>query len=307
MSTLIRPIAEVQPLADTDPPGTVRAIVAVFGNVDLHGDRIMPGAFDNWLARRRASGKAIPVLYSHDWTGAGSLLGYADPFDVEPVAKGLYVKFTLDLDAPWANVVYKLLREDALEYSFGYKVIRERQGKDGASELLELDLMEFGPCLRGVNPATETLSVKSSSGREDTRRDPRSGAAIWERVAAEEQIKALCASEGIVDPVEAQAKAERAEAARREQGLLLMAGQRKTALAMQHGLLDEVKIGPNCNIISGPIRRAQIDAEESREKATRKAERDQRDRDRSKSEATAEAARQSGPGIGGLRGKRVSS
>jgi HK97 family phage prohead protease len=300
-STLTRTIS-IEPSLETDPPGTVRAIVAVFGNVDRMGDRIMPGAFDNWLAARRASGKAVPVLYSHDWQGVGSLLGYCNPEDIQPVAKGLYVRFQLDLSTPWAKVVHTLLGQGALEYSFGYRVIRERKAADGANELLELEVSEFGPCLKGVNPATETISVKGSLQERADRLA--SGAAIHERVMAEERIKQICAEEGITDPVVEQAKAHDAAEERRQQHEIASAKQLQTALAMQAGHLDEVKIGPNGNVIAGPIRRAQIDAEETREKATRQAEREQRERDQARAEASAEATRKAGPGVGGLRGKR---
>lgn len=304
MSTLISPIT-IEPTLDTDPPGTVRAIVAVFGNVDRMGDRIMPGAFDKWLVTRRSSGKAVPVLYSHDWQGVGSLLGYCNPDDIQPVAKGLYVKFQLDLSTPWAKVVHTLLGQGALEYSFGYRVIRERKAADGANELLELEVSEFGPCLKGVNPATETISVKGSLQQRADRLA--SGAAIYDRIMAEEAIKAICAEEGITDPIVEQAKAETAAEERRKANALAMSRQLQTAQAIHAGVLDEVRIGPRGNVISGPIRAAQQAKAEAREKATLAEAREQRDRDRAKAEATAAAARANGPSVGNLRGRKVTS
>jgi uncharacterized protein len=158
-STLIRPI-QIEPTLDTDPAGTVRAIVATFGNVDKMGDRIVRGAFAKTLAARRAAGCALPVVYSHDWGSANSILGYADPFDLEEVAGGLYVKMQLNLDLPWAKAVYQLLQQGALQWSIGYVIPKggQRKGADGANELLEIDLFECGPC--------------RASGRSTTRPQP---------------------------------------------------------------------------------------------------------------------------------------
>jgi HK97 family phage prohead protease len=121
---------------DTDPEGTVVALVSVFGNVDLVGDRVMPGAFDQWLMNRRAAGKAVPIVWSHDWGSTDAILGYALPENIRPTAEGLVVKFQMDTSIPWAKAVYSLLQQQALEFSFGYQVVRERRGADGANELL---------------------------------------------------------------------------------------------------------------------------------------------------------------------------
>ena len=53
--------------------GTFEATVAVFGNVDRGGDRIMPGAFKDTLERWKASGDPIPViLRTTRWRTSGS-------------------------------------------------------------------------------------------------------------------------------------------------------------------------------------------------------------------------------------------
>jgi hypothetical protein len=62
---------------NTDSAGEFEALVAVFGNVDKGGDRIMPGAFTKTLAAWRASGDPVPVIWSHDWNTPDAHIGVA--------------------------------------------------------------------------------------------------------------------------------------------------------------------------------------------------------------------------------------
>jgi hypothetical protein len=114
----------------------------------------------------------------------------------------------------------------------------------------------------------------------------------------DEQVKALAEAEGITFAEDRQAtEAQRAEQQRQLQETT-QARQAQTAQAIHAGQLDEVKIGPNGNVISGPIRRAAADAEEARLKAIQAEEREQRERERERAEKAAEAARKNGPGAG---------
>lgn len=81
---------------------------------------------------------------------------------MEVKGQGLRVGGTIDLDNPFAAQVYRLLKERRVrEFSFGYEVVKERKAKDGANELVELRLIEAGPTLKGANPSTELLAIKS--------------------------------------------------------------------------------------------------------------------------------------------------
>lgn len=158
-----------------DSTGEFEAVVSVFGNVDLQGDRSMPGMFLKSLAKYRDLGNPIPVIWSHDWGDPFAHIGYVDPKDAREIlaeeAKsagfgnitgGLFVKGHLDVDKPFAKQVYDLLKERRVrEWSFAYDVNDEGRAKDGANELKEVDLFEVGPTLKGANPATTTIGVKS--------------------------------------------------------------------------------------------------------------------------------------------------
>lgn len=143
------------------PRGDFTAIVSVFGNVDYQGDRVMRGAFLDSLAKWRTSGDPIPVVESHGWD-IDSFIGWADPRDVEEVQEGLLVKGHFDLTTAKGARAFELAQKRLLkEWSFAYDVISEKRAADGANELRRLDLIEVSLTMKGANPATRTVDVKS--------------------------------------------------------------------------------------------------------------------------------------------------
>jgi HK97 family phage prohead protease len=140
--------------------GRIEAIVAVFGNTDLQNERIVRGAFKNSLARWRASGDPVPVVWSHDWGDPFAHIGRCT--NLRETDRGLHVIGRLDVDDnPTAAHVFRLLQDRRVkEFSFSYDVVDSRRTDDGVTELLDLDLIEVGPTLRGANPETELVSVR---------------------------------------------------------------------------------------------------------------------------------------------------
>lgn len=142
-----------------DGKGEFEAIVAVFGNVDLAGDRIVKGAFADSLKAWEAKGRPIPVVFSHDWQNLDAHIGQVT--DAKETDQGLYVKAQLDMQDPAAAKVFRLMKAGTLaEFSFAYDVVEEKL-QNGANELLKLDVIEVGPTLKGMNPETQLVSVKS--------------------------------------------------------------------------------------------------------------------------------------------------
>lgn len=156
--------AEYKALEDADgkATGQVEALVSVFNNVDLQGDRILPGAFQKSIAEWKASGDPVPVVFSHDWGDVWSHIGVVD--DMRESEDGLVVKYSLDIqDNPVAAQAYRLMKRRSLkEHSFAYDIVKERTAKDGANELQELKVIEVGPTLKGANPETELIGVKGA-------------------------------------------------------------------------------------------------------------------------------------------------
>lgn len=140
--------------------GEFTALVSVFGNVDLVGDRVMPGAFGKSLARWKTSGDPIPVIWSHSWDDPFAHIGYVT--SAVETAAGLQITGKNDVAKPFAAQVHDLLTARRVKgMSFAYDVISEKTGKDGANELDELDLIEVGPTLKGANPDAQLVSAKA--------------------------------------------------------------------------------------------------------------------------------------------------
>jgi HK97 family phage prohead protease len=144
------------------PKGQVEALVSVFGNVDLGGDRVIKGAFAGTIGKWKADGRPVPVVFSHKWDDPWAHIGAVD--HLEETEQGLKAVYTLDVDDnPLAAHIYRLMKRGSLkEHSFAYSINKEKRGEDGAVELHDLDLIEVGPTLKGMNPDTELLSVKSA-------------------------------------------------------------------------------------------------------------------------------------------------
>lgn len=144
--------------------GQFEAIVAVFGNVDSYGDRIIPGAFKDTLAEWAAKGDPIPVLWSHRSQDPESHIGYV--LEAEERPEGLWVKAQLDTEPgdDIAQKVYRLLKgRRVTQFSFAYDVQEAAEvieNGDYIFELRKLKLYEVGPTLIGANQETDLLGVK---------------------------------------------------------------------------------------------------------------------------------------------------
>lgn len=155
--------------ADTDaeglPTGEVEALVSVFGNVDLMGDRVVKGAFAGTLQAWKDSGDPIPMVWSHDWDNPMSHIGTWDAQSAEETEDGLLLKGQIDVGAgnALADWVARLLTKRSVrEFSFAYDIRDEAKASDGANELLELGLIEAGPTLKGANQETQLLLAKAA-------------------------------------------------------------------------------------------------------------------------------------------------
>lgn len=152
--------------------GTAEAVVSVFGNVDLGGDRVMPGAFAKTLDEWKAKGDPIPVIWSHEWDDPTSHIGIVEDAAERADLGGLWVKMRFDIEAnPKAAYVARLLKERRVtQFSFGYFARDWKQvtDSDGTTvrELLDIDLFEVGPTLLGMNPATQLLEAASYSAED---------------------------------------------------------------------------------------------------------------------------------------------
>lgn len=169
--------------------GEVSFYAAVFSNVDLVGDICIRGCFKKSLKAWSDSGDPIPVVFSHDWDNPMAIIGYADPDDCVEDEHGLLIRAKLDVETnPVAAQVYSLMQRRVVrEASFAYETVREERVKTGihkgANALLELNIFEVGPCLKGANPMTDAAAPQSAKS--------------WQS-AALRNINEWCRSLGIV-------------------------------------------------------------------------------------------------------------
>lgn len=168
--------AQFAPGTDEQPDGTFEAIVSVFGNKDLVGDIVMPGAFAKSLQVWQQAGDPIPVYWSHrldDPTyNIGAVADAQELFGGDSAIPdwanehvkahgGLYIKGVLDDFGLGKQVSYLMKTRRVKQFSFSYDVIRETKSKSGdANELHEVWLHEVGPTPLGCNPLTELISAK---------------------------------------------------------------------------------------------------------------------------------------------------
>jgi HK97 family phage prohead protease len=143
--------------------GEFTALASVFGNIDRYGERVIKGAFSDTLEAWAAKGDPIPVIWYHAWTDPFAHIG--EVLSIEEREDGLWYKGAIDLDEPLAAKVYKLMKGRRItQQSFGFDVIDGGFVKaDGIEvyDITKVELFEVGPCLQGVNPATELLDVKA--------------------------------------------------------------------------------------------------------------------------------------------------
>jgi HK97 family phage prohead protease len=114
---------------------------AVFGNVDSHGDVIMPGAFARTLAEHKSEGTLPAMLWAHDMAAP---IGHWT--EMREDRTGLFVRGVLNLQASKGADAHAHIRAGDLNgLSIGYFVGRngERPGaKAGTTELVDVDLLE---------------------------------------------------------------------------------------------------------------------------------------------------------------------
>lgn len=183
--------------------GIIEALVSVFGNVDLHGDRVMPGAFAGVVEAFNAGEKQIPVVWSHNTFDLDGFLG--DVTALEETDEGLKATMQFDMDDARGAKAYRLLKGGRVtQYSFAYRVL-DSEDVGGVTELKALDVSEVGPTMYGANPETRTLAAKSgrrisaATGARIKAAQERLKAAVVEMTAASEDLTDLLA-DGEAEP-----------------------------------------------------------------------------------------------------------
>lgn len=129
---------------------------SIFGNEDLGGDIVMPGAFKRSLAQHKKAQSLPQMFWMHDPSRvAGKWL------DMREDAEGLKVKGVL-ADTPLGNEIRTLLQMDAVKgLSIGYRTLDQDFDKDGRRLLKEVELWEVSVVSLPMNPLAQVAHAKS--------------------------------------------------------------------------------------------------------------------------------------------------
>lgn len=132
---------------------TFEGLASTFGNVDLVGDEIAPGAFAKSLRTRQPK-----MLLQHD---SRALIGRFPV--VKEVPEGLFVKGELIRGVPEADKAGLLLKAGVLDaMSIGFNVI-DSEKKEDSVLLKQIDLFEISLVTFPANPEAMVRDVKAVS------------------------------------------------------------------------------------------------------------------------------------------------
>ncbi|AKG94516.1 putative prohead protease [Paracoccus phage Shpa] len=146
-----------------DDAGTFEGYASIFGNVDNGGDKVMPGAFVEGLARARQTGRTVKMLWNHD---PGQPIGVWD--DLAEDAKGLWGRGRLVMEVPKAREAHALMKAGAIGgLSIGYRT-KEAAPEGNVRLLKKLDLFEVSVVSMPMNERAKVTSVKADGLEEIT-------------------------------------------------------------------------------------------------------------------------------------------
>jgi HK97 family phage prohead protease len=128
---------------------------STFGNVDLGGDVVIPGAFAKTLKAHRGNGTLPAMFWMHQPDKVpGKWL------DMSEDSSGLYVKGVL-APTPLGDEIHALLKMEAVRgLSIGYQVEDDAYDKAGNRLLKEIDLWEVSPVSLAMNPLAQVTHAK---------------------------------------------------------------------------------------------------------------------------------------------------
>lgn len=129
---------------------------AVFGNVDLGGDIVVPGAFKRSLARHKASGTMPLMFWMHQPDQVPGLW-----LDMGEDQEGLYVKGDL-VNTQLGSEVRELLTRKAVRgLSIGYQAQEVDYDRQGNRLLKQIDVVEVSVVSMAMNPLASVYAAKA--------------------------------------------------------------------------------------------------------------------------------------------------
>lgn len=139
---------------------SVRGLASTFGNIDLYGDVIVPGAFKKTL-QEKGAGK-VKFLYQHNaYEPIGFIKSLTESED------GLEMEAIFLKGVQRAEESYLLAKAGALDsFSIGFRTIKSTKGEDNLRYISEIDLWEVSLVTFPANPKALVDGVKASQAQE---------------------------------------------------------------------------------------------------------------------------------------------
>ena len=150
-NTLIRPL-EIKELT---AEGSFSGLASVYGNVDLGGDIVLPGAFKEFV---KTKDDHIVILDSHQ---TRSTIGKGKLTDTH---LGLAMQGQLNLKVSRARDVHELMKDNVIGgLSIGFDILPGGQKirEDGIRELSAIKLWEVSTTVFPMNQAAQVSAVKT--------------------------------------------------------------------------------------------------------------------------------------------------
>lgn len=141
---------------DVSDEGTFTGYGSIFGNLDSYGEKVMPGAFAESLAKHRQDGSKPLMLWQHN---PDEPIGVWE--DLAEDGKGLKGTGRFVMETARGREAHALLRAGAIRgLSIGYREIET--SPDGSARLLKkLDLLEISVVSFPANRRARVEAVKS--------------------------------------------------------------------------------------------------------------------------------------------------
>ncbi len=150
--------------------GEFIGLASTFGNTDLQGDRVLPGAFAKSVEAIKA-GAVVPIAWEHDTGNPLNLVGEIKA--AAETAEGLEIHAKLDTDTERGAAAYRAVKGRRVgSLSIGYGIRHATKAADGVRELTDLDLREVSLVARPANTSAVITASKSAADEPGTASAP---------------------------------------------------------------------------------------------------------------------------------------
>lgn len=146
--------AQIKAIKDDDPDYIyVDAIASVYNNIDLGGDRVLPGAFSDDI---KAYGNERPILWQHDTRQPVGMGTFSDGLK----SLNFRAKLPKDDDFVMKRVIPQMRVGSVKTCSIGYDTVKQQYNSvENVRDLIVLKLYEASFVTFAMNPEARILSL----------------------------------------------------------------------------------------------------------------------------------------------------